>query len=302
MNRRTFASLAVATLAYPFDQHAHALGAGAAPLSGGAPRFSFMLWALEKQLAFDRCLEVVASAGYQGIELTGQFQTWSPAETARMLDRMRALGLVVDSMSGVRAGFAVPQETELFFAQFAEHLRFAQRLSCPQVILLSGKRLPDLAPAAQRSIAIENLKRAGEMAAKAQVEIVIEPIDLLENPTIYLASVTDAFEITRSVAMPSVKVLYDLYHEQRSFGNLLEKLEQGFDQIGLIHVADVPGRHEPGSGEIDYTVVYRRLASLGYKHWIAMEYYPTQDPIASLRSTREAAQAAMRLPAAVAAG
>jgi hydroxypyruvate isomerase len=252
-----------------------------------------MLWALERQYPFDRCLEIVASAGYQGVELTGEFQKWSESETTRILSKMKTLGLVVDSMSGVRAGFAVPEETDAFFTQFAEHLHFAKRLSCPQVILLSGKRVPSLSNDIQKMTAIENLKRAGEMAAKAKIEIVIEPIDLLENPTIYLASITDAFAITRAVEMPSVKVLYDLYHEQRSFGNLIEKLEQGFDQIGLIHIANVPGRHEPGAGEIDYNAIYRKLATLGYKRWIAMEYYPTEDPITSLRHSREAVQVAM---------
>ena len=295
MNRRTFARTAAAALALPLDPAAQAVAATSFPASS-AHRFSFMLWALEKQLPFDRCLEVVAAAGYQGIQLTGQFQSWSATETSRILARLHALGLMVDSMSGVRAGFALPDETDLFLQQFAQHLRFAQQLSCPQVILLSGKRLPALDPSVQRTTAIENLKRAGEMAANARIEIVIEPIDLRENPTIYLASVTDAFELTRSVAMPSVKVLYDIYHEQRSFGNLLEKLAQGFDQIGLIHVADVPGRHEPGTGEIDYPNIYRKLASLGYKRWIAMEYYPTGEPIASLQRSRLAASSAMLLP------
>ena len=302
MNRRIFARNAAAALAATTGLRRNAFAGGQAADSGGAVRFSFMLWALEKQFPFDRCLEMVAGAGYQGVELTGEFQKWSPAEMSQILSRMKGLGLVVDSMSGVRAGFAVPQETELFFTQFAEHLQFAQKLSCPQVILLSGKRVAGLAPGAQRTTSIENLKRAGEMASKVGIEIVIEPIDLLENPTIYLASVTDAFDITRAVAMPSVKVLYDVYHEQRSFGNLIEKLEQGFDQLGLIHIADVPGRHEPGTGEIDYTMIYRKLAALGYKRWIAMEYYPTEEPTASLRRTREAAQAAMRSPAALAQG
>ena len=302
MNRRIFARNAAAALALSSGLRRNSFAGVQVADSGGAVRFSFMLWALEKQYPFDRCLEMVASAGYKGVELTGEFQKWSPAEMSRVLSRMQSLGLLVDSMSGIRAGFAVPQETELFLTQFAEHLDFARKLSCPQVILLSGKRVAGLAMEVQRTTAVENLKRAGEMAAKVGIGIVIEPIDLLENPTIYLASVTDAFEITRAVAMPSVKVLYDVYHEQRSFGNLIEKLEQGFDQIGLIHIADVPGRHEPGTGEIDYTMIYRKLAALGYKRWIAMEYYPTEEPTASLRRMREAAQTAMRTPVASAQG
>lgn len=202
--------------------------------------------------------------------------------------RLRSLGMVVDSMSGVRAGFAVPEETEAFREQFVEHLRYAKELECPQVILLSGKRIADAA--GQRVTAVENLRRAVEVAAKENIEIVIEPIDLIENPPIYLASVSDGFEIVRAVNMPQLKVLYDFYHEQRSFGNLIEKLEKNVDLVGLVHVADVPGRHEPGTGEIDYTTIYGKLAELKYNRWIAMEYYPTEDPVASLKKAKADAQ------------
>ena len=105
-------------------------------------QLSVMLWTLEKLAPFDRCLEMVAAAGYQGVELVGEFQRWSAEETQLKLARMKALGLRVDSMSGVKAGFAVLEERESFFIQFAAHLEAAKRLGCPQVILLSGKRVP----------------------------------------------------------------------------------------------------------------------------------------------------------------
>jgi len=251
-----------------------------------------MLWALEDKASFDRCLEMVARAGYQGVELVGEFQRWAPEEQRRVKARMRSLGLVVDAMSGVKAGFSVPVETEAFLAQFADHLQAAKALECPQVILLSGKRIAGMSAEAQRGVAVENLKRAAEMAARERIGVVIEPIDLLENPGIFLASVSDGFEIVRAVGAPHVKVLYDLYHEQRSFGNLIEKLEKNIDLVGLIHVADVPGRHEPGTGEIDFRVIYRRLAALRYDRWIAMEFYPTGDAGATLERARMEAQAA----------
>jgi hydroxypyruvate isomerase len=254
-------------------------------------RFSFMLWALERQAPFDRCVEIVAEAGYQGIELTGEFQKWSPEERRRIMARLRSLGLVVDAMSGVRAGFAVPEETEEFRKQFVEHLRYSKELECPQVILLSGKRIADAV--VQRVTAVENLKRAVEVASKENIEIVIEPIDLIENPPIYLASVSDGFDIVRAVNMPQLKLLYDFYHEQRSFGNLIEKLEKNVDLVGLVHVADVPGRHEPGTGEIDYTTIYGKLAELKYNRRIAMEYYPTDEPVASLKKAKADAQRAL---------
>lgn len=284
MNRRDAGKLMAATLLAP----------GLPPPAGAVSgiRFSCMLWALAKQAPFERCLEQVAQSGYQGVELVGEFRTWSVEERGRMLARMRALGLGIDSMSGVRAGFAVPEETSVFLQQFGEHLDAAVQLSCPQVILLSGKRVEGLGPDVQRDVAVENLKRAAEMAAKRQIEIVIEPIDLLENPSIFLATVSVGFEIVERVRQPNVRVLYDLYHEQRSFGNLIEKLAANIANVGLIHVADVPGRHEPGSGEIHFAAVYRRLAELHYDRWIAMEYYPNGDVVASLtRARREAQQA-----------
>jgi hydroxypyruvate isomerase len=286
MNRREFGRLGTAAALSSGWLHASAQGVGA----GTKVRFSFMLWALEKQAPLDRCVEWVAEAGYQGVELVGEFQKWLPAEKAAMLARMRTLGMVFDAMSGVKAGFAVPDQMELFRAQLTEHLRAAKELECPKVILLSGKRVDGLGPGVQVQTSIENLKWAADKAATEQIEIVIEPIDLLENPTIDLATVTDGFEIVRAVNRPNVKVLYDFYHEQRSFGNLIEKLENNIDWVGLVHVADVPGRHEPGTGEIDYAAIYRKLAALNYSKWVAMEYYPTVEPVASLKQARMQAQ------------
>jgi hydroxypyruvate isomerase len=84
-----------------------------------------------------------------------------------------------------------------------------------------------------------------------------------------------------------VQFLYDLFHEQIAEGNLIEKLEKHIDVIGLIHVADVPGRHEPGTGEINYANIYRRLTDLKYGHAVAMEFRPTGDPLSALRAARE---------------
>ena len=252
-----------------------------------------MLWTLEKLAPLNRCLEMVAEAGYQGVELVGEFASWSPEETRRVLARMRSLRLVFDAMSGVKAGFAVPDASAAFLSQFARHLTSAQELGCARVILLSGPAVPGMSPEAQRATAVTNLSRAAEMAAKAQIEIVIEPIDPLENPSIFLQSVTEGFAIVRAVNQPNLKVLYDFYHEQRGFGNLLEKLEGNIGYVGLVHVADVPGRHEPGTGEIRYDAIFRKLAELRYGGWIAMEYTPTQDAVVSLRAARLAATKAM---------
>lgn len=290
MNRREFSQLAAgAALAQTLIRGSFAQTTD--PLSPF--KFSVMLWTLEKQAPFERCIEIVAAAGYNGVELVGEFQKWSADETQRMIARIHSLGLVVDSMSGVHAGFSVPADSELFMTQLAAQIEAAKRLECSQIILLSGKQVEGLSHEAQKHTSIENLKRAAELVSKENMQIVIEPIDALENPTIYLTTVTEGFDIVRQIGSQNVKVLYDFYHEQRGYGNLIEKLEGNIDLIGLVHIADVPGRHEPGTGEIDYRNIYRKLSQLGYSKFVAMEFYPTGDPVTLLKNARlEAIQAA----------
>jgi hydroxypyruvate isomerase len=79
----------------------------------------------------------------------------------------------------------------------------------------------------------------------------------------------------------NIKVLYDFYHEQRGHGNLIQRLDGNMDLIGLVHVAEMPKRTEPGTGEIDYPVIYRKLAELKYSRTIAMEFMTTGDPVTS---------------------
>src|ERR1700727_2769335 len=149
MNRRVFSQMMAAVVASP-------RWLKAVVSAGKGVRFSFMLWALERQAPFDRCVEIVAEAGYQGIELTGEFQSWSPEQRARIMTRMRSLGVVFDAMSGVKAGFAVPGQREEFRTQFVDHLRAAKELECPTVILLSGVRVDGIGAQVQRQTAIDN--------------------------------------------------------------------------------------------------------------------------------------------------
>jgi len=225
------------------------------------------------------------------VELVGEFKQWSDADYRRYLDRMDALKISVDATSGVNPGFADPAGQDAFLASLKALIPQAQRLQCKQIILLSGKVIDGAAPGSQHTACIEALKRAADLLNTVGLNAVIEPIDRIENPTIYLDGVTEAFEIVRAVGSPNIRVLYDVYHEQRQFGNLIEKFEKNIDQVGLIHIADVPGRHEPGTGEINYLNIYRRLAQLEYKGAMAMEFYPTGDIVETLQRARDQARA-----------
>lgn len=259
-------------------------------------RFSIMLWTILRNRPFEERIEKAAEAGYHAVELVNEYEKWSPEDFRRVSAKLRSLDISVDSMAGVWTGIADPANRDKFFADLNKLIPVAEQLQCPAIIILSGNRVEGLSRDAHHQSCIEALKRAAEIADKKNLTLQLENIDPEENPKYYLTSVAEGFEITRAVNHPRVKFLYDFYHEQISEGNLIKKLEKNLDQIGLIHIADVPGRHEPGTGEINYTSIYRKLAQLKYSGYVAMEFEPTGDPVRSLRVAREeairAAQAA----------
>jgi len=251
--------------------------------------FSVMLWTIYKNLPFEQRIEKVAEAGYHAVELVDEYEKWTPEDFRKAVAKLRSLDVKVDAMAGVWTGIADPSARDKFLARLRRLVPIAEQLECPGIIVLSGDRVEGLSRERHHQSCIESLKAAAEIAEKNKLTLLLENIDQEENPKYYLTSVAEGFEITRQVNHPRVKFLYDLYHEQISEGNLLAKLEKNIDQVGLIHVADVPGRHEPGTGEINYGSVYRKLLQLNYRGYVAMEFEPLGDPVASLRAAREQA-------------
>ena len=172
-----------------------------------------------------------------------------------------------------------------------------ETLGCPAMIVLSGNVVPGIAAEQQHQAAVETLRRAAGWVAGRQIDgqpvrLLLECIDPEENPNYFLTSAVEAIEIVRAVNHPQVQFLYDIFHEQVAEGNLIEKLESHIDVIGLIHVADVPGRHQPGTGEINYSNIFRRLAQLNYRRKVAMEFLPTGDAVTALREAKALALSA----------
>jgi len=292
MNRRKFGQLLVGTALGQSLLRNVALAAPTPAPEGF--RFSVMLWTLDRKIPVEQSLEIVAAAGFTGVEITGEFKKWSPEDFRRIKAKMSSLGLTFDAMDPGRLSLADPAAGKAIIDQLTPALAIAKDLGCPQLVQTSGPRVPGFSPEAERKGIIENLKRIADLISKENIELVLEPIDLLENKAGYVTSVTDGFEIIREVGSPNIKVLYDFYHEQRGAGNILEKLDGNIDLIGLVHIADVPGRHEPGTGEINYANIYRKLASLRYNRYIAMEFFPTGDPTEQLKAARLAAIQAER--------
>jgi hydroxypyruvate isomerase len=168
-------------------------------------------------------------------------------------------------------------------------LKIMEKLESPTLIVMSGNVVPGLTPQTQHDSCVEGLKRAAELVEKNGVTLLLENIDLEENPHYYMWSVPEAFKIIEEVNHPQVKFLYDFYHAQISGGNLITNLKGHADKVGLVHIADVPGRHEPGTGEINYLNIYKELAELNYHGYVAMEFHPTGDPVKTLAQARQEA-------------
>jgi hydroxypyruvate isomerase len=295
MNRRSFTK-SITAGALGFGANAFAQSAPAQRTSGGKAPYdvSIMLWTVFRNLRFEERLEKVHEAGYKNVELVGEYRKWSEDDFTRANAKRKELGIRFDTTAGLRHGVGNPSDRDAMLADIRAELPIMEKIECPAVIVMSGNVVPGMSRAMQHESCIEGLKRGAELVQGKEingqpVRLLLENIDPEENPRYYLQSVAEGFEIIRAVDHPQVRFLYDFYHEQIAEGNLIEKLEKNIDYTGLVHIADVPGRHQPGTGEVDYNSIYRKLAQLNYNRIVAMEFYPTGDPIETLRHAREVA-------------
>jgi hydroxypyruvate isomerase len=294
MNRREFARSVTGLAA--------ALGTGvisAAPAEAGSPqssaageapfKLSIMLWTVWRGQPLPQRLEKVAEAGYHAVEFVDEFKGWSKEDFAAARKKRAELGIECDASCGVWPTLADANTRQKFLSELKDFVPTMHELETTKMVMQAGNVVPGLSREQMHANCVETLKRAGDIAAQNNIELLVENIDPEENPKYFLTSCAEGFDIVRAVGNPHVKFLCDFFHEQIAEGNLIEKLEKNIDLVGLVHVADVPGRHEPGTGEIYYPNIYRKLAELNYGRYIAMEFLPVGDPVAALRKAREEA-------------
>ncbi len=299
MNRRTFTRTAAASLlsASVLKPVRAAENSPRVPANAPSPtpfKLSVMLWTIFKSLPFEQRLDKVAEAGYRNVELVGEYEKWTESDFDRANAKRKDLGISFDCTAGVKHSLCNPAERDALMAEITGTLPIMEKLDCPALILLSGNTVPGMSVEAQHQSCVDGLKAGstliqGKKINGEPVRLLLENIDPEENPKYFLTSVARGFEIVRGVDHPQVQFLYDFFHEQIAEGNLIEKLEKNIDIVGLVHVADVPGRHEPGTGEINYKSIFRKLAELKYNRVVAMEFLPSGDPVAQLRAAAQLA-------------
>jgi len=148
----------------------------------------------------------------------------------------------------------------------------------------TGNEQPGPTRAAQRELVVGKLQAAAPLLEDSGMTAVLEPLNVLvDHAGYYLVTTAEGLGIVDEVGSPNVKLLYDIYHQQISEGNVIRNLTENLDRIGHVHAADNPGRWEPGTGELNYAVIFRKLDEAGYQGYVGLEYRPSKDPAETLR-------------------
>ena len=181
-----------------------------------------------------------------------------------------------------------PEDREGFLADVRQAIVFAQKLDIPQIILMSGDDVPGRTHEEQYASMLESVKRAGDLAAKANLTLIIEPLNnKVDHKGVFLSTCGEGLKLVKESQNPHVKLLFDIYHEQVQVGNVIRTMREAAPNVAVFHIADNPGRNDPGTGEMNYENIYKAIASFGYKGYVTMEYLPIGDQTASLtRATR----------------
>lgn len=139
-------------------------------------------------------------------------------------------------------------------------------------------QFPGLTDQEKYDSVLDGLKALAPLAEEAGVTLVLEPLNNLVDHAGYWLKHSDVgFELIRKVGSPNLKLLFDVYHQQVTEGNIIERITKNLDAIGHIHVADVPGRHQPGTGELNFKNIFGEIRHSGYDRYIGFEFAPTGD-------------------------
>ena len=230
--------------------------------------------------------DAAARAGFKGVEYLGPYDH-TPDEVAARLKKngltQVLFNLPSGSWAGGERGIAVlPDRVDEFRAGVDKAITYAKALGCGQINVLSG-----IAPAGADRARLEetfvaNLKFAAEKLGQEGIKLLVEPINTRDIPGFFLTNTRQGLDILEKVGSPNLYLQYDIYHMQIMEGDLARTIEANLSRIAHIQLADNPGRHEPGTGEINYPFLYDFIDGLGYTGWIGAEYKPKASTEAGL--------------------
>lgn len=242
------------------------------------PKFAANLTMLFNEVPFRERFHAAAEAGFKGVEYLFPYDY--PAEELAGLLKENGLVQVLHNLpagdwGGGERGIAChPDRHEEFRAGVEEGVRYARILGCPRVNCLAGIKPAGVSDEDARAAFTENLRYAADRLKAEGIELLMEPINTRDMPGFFLNHTAQAVEIIEAVGSDNLFVQYDIYHMQIMEGDLSRTLQENLPRIAHLQLADNPGRHEPGTGEINYPFLFSFLDRIGYTGWIGCEYKP----------------------------
>ena len=250
------------------------------------PQFAANLTMLFNEAPFLERFERASKAGFNAVEFLFPY-AYSAAEIKQQLDQHQ-LTLVLHNLpagdwdAGERGIACHPDRVEEFRQGVARAIEYARVLCVHQLNCLAGKAPVGIDPKLLHATLVENLRYAAAELKKANLRLLIEPINTFDIPGFFLNTTKQAADILAEVAADNLFIQYDIYHAQRMEGELANTIEKNLSKIGHIQLADNPGRNEPGTGEINYPYLFKFLDRIGYHGWIGCEYKPATNTEAGL--------------------
>lgn len=243
------------------------------------PRFAANLSTLFSEHPFLDRFECAARDGFEAVEFLFPYE-WAAADLASLLTDNRLTQVLFNLPPGSwergdRGLACLPGRTSEFRESVDLALEYASALNCKRLHVMSGLVGDQADRDTLRATYIENLRHAADHAAHQGVTLLIEPLNSHDMPGYFLNSVSCALDVIAAVDRPNLKLQADIYHLQRIQGELANTLTAHIGVIGHVQIADTPGRHEPGTGEINYPFLFAVLDGLGYEGWVGCEYAPS---------------------------
>jgi hydroxypyruvate isomerase len=287
MDRRSFLAATAGSFAltqFPTPARANLPGQKGLRLS--------VTWWLMGRLPVGEALATLTHHGYDAFEM---FDWRNPTVLGSFVTEKRKYPLAcacIVANKGVEArgcGLVNPREREGFLRELNTSIEAAKKVDTKRLVVLTGNEVKGVPRAEQMTNAVAALREAAPVLEKNGITAVVEILNTyVDHAGYFLYFVRDGAELVDRVGSPNVRLLFDIYHTQIMEGNLINNIRSNIDRIGHFHVGDVPGRHEPGTGEINYRNVFKAIYDLGerYQGYVGLEYghvAPLEENLAAVR-------------------
>ena len=242
------------------------------------PRFSANLTMMFNEVDFLARFERASTAGFKAVEYMFPYD-WPKTQLAELL-ASNGLKQVLHNLpagdwaAGERGIACLPGREGEFQDGVGMAIAYADALKCPSLNCLVGLTPREMVQEKVHEVLVDNLQFAATKLAEAGIRLQVEALNDKDIPGFHLVTTQSVLDLLAEVDHPNLWFQYDIYHMQKMEGNLIATIDKHMTRIGHIQLADNPGRHEPGTGEINFPNLFRAIDAAGYDGWIGCEYIP----------------------------